>query len=145
MKKFINEKFKFFFYFFVCILPDYVAHDIAKEFWKNSHFENVTAGFLLRCQKSLRQTTPEIKHFQGWQKYIFTNTAPVIVIVLTKCSLQVKLWKDTFIYFIHYIIKKKIQVISKTFYHSCCFCVNILQLCVKKNLRLLGQPIIICM
>ena len=31
-KKFINEKFKEIFYFFTCILPDYVAHDITKEF-----------------------------------------------------------------------------------------------------------------
>ena len=23
-----------------------MAHDIPKEFWKNSHFENMTAGFL---------------------------------------------------------------------------------------------------
>ena len=34
------------FYFFTCILPDYVAHDITKEFWKNSHFENMRAVFL---------------------------------------------------------------------------------------------------
>ena len=31
---------------FTCILPHYAAHDITKEFWKNSHFENMTAGFL---------------------------------------------------------------------------------------------------
>ena len=30
-----------------------MAHGIPKEFWKNSHFENVRAGFLLRCQNSL--------------------------------------------------------------------------------------------
>ena len=35
---------------------------------KNSHFENMTAGFLLRCQNSLWQTTSEIMHIQGWQK-----------------------------------------------------------------------------
>ena len=40
--------------YYTCILPDYMAHDITKEFWKNSHFENMTAGFLLRCQNSLR-------------------------------------------------------------------------------------------
>ena len=38
------------FYFFSCILHDYMLHDIIKEFWKNSHFENMTAGFLLRCK-----------------------------------------------------------------------------------------------
>jgi hypothetical protein len=36
---------------FPCILLDYVTHEITKEFWKNGHFENVTAGFLLKCQK----------------------------------------------------------------------------------------------
>ena len=39
---------------FTCILPDYMAHGITKEFWKNGHFENRRAGFLLRCQNSLR-------------------------------------------------------------------------------------------
>ena len=35
------------FYFFICIFPYYVAHEITKEFWKNSPFENenVTAFF----------------------------------------------------------------------------------------------------
>ena len=43
---FLNKKFKNGFYFFTCILPDYVAHDILKEFWKNIHFENMRAVFL---------------------------------------------------------------------------------------------------
>ena len=34
------------FNFFACILADYLAHESPKEFWKNSHFENMTAGFL---------------------------------------------------------------------------------------------------
>ena len=33
------------FYSFTCILPGYVAHEITKEIWKDSHFENMTAGF----------------------------------------------------------------------------------------------------
>ena len=37
---------------FNCILSDYVAHEIKKGFWKNSHLENRGAGFLLRCQNS---------------------------------------------------------------------------------------------
>ena len=37
-------------HFFTCILPDYKADDILKEFWKNTNFENMTAGLLLRCQ-----------------------------------------------------------------------------------------------
>ena len=32
IKHFISEKFRKQFYFFTCILPDYVAHDITKEF-----------------------------------------------------------------------------------------------------------------
>ena len=32
IKFFFNKKFKNGFYFFTCILPDYVAHDISKEF-----------------------------------------------------------------------------------------------------------------
>ena len=51
---FINKKLKKSFYFFTCILPNYVALEITKEFWKNSQFENMLTGFLLRCQNSLR-------------------------------------------------------------------------------------------
>jgi hypothetical protein len=61
------------FYFFTCILPDYVAYERPKEFWKNSHFENMRAGFLLRCQNSLRFFTPEMMHFQPWKKNILAN------------------------------------------------------------------------
>ena len=32
---FINEKFKKILYFLSCILPNYVSHEITKEFWKN--------------------------------------------------------------------------------------------------------------
>ena len=31
-----------------------VSHESLKELWKNSHFENLRTGFLLRCQNSLR-------------------------------------------------------------------------------------------
>ena len=40
---------------FTTILTDYVSHESSKEFWKNTKFENTRAGFLLRCQYSLRQ------------------------------------------------------------------------------------------
>ena len=43
---FINEKFKKIFHLFTCILPNYVPHEITKEFWKISHFWNMTASFL---------------------------------------------------------------------------------------------------
>ena len=49
-----SKKFKNCAYFFTCMLPDYMAHDIPKEFLENSHFENKTADFLLRCPNSLR-------------------------------------------------------------------------------------------
>ena len=52
--------------FFTCILPDYVFHEIPKEFWKNNHFENMRASFLRRCQNSLWQTSHEMMHFQAW-------------------------------------------------------------------------------
>ena len=61
LQKFINEKA---FYFFTCIFPDYVSQEGLKEFWKNSHFENMRADFLRRCQNSLQQTSPEMMHFQ---------------------------------------------------------------------------------
>ena len=40
--------------FFASILPDCVADEITKEFFKNSPFENMRADFLLRSQNSLR-------------------------------------------------------------------------------------------
>ena len=46
LQKFWNEKFRKQFYLFTCILPDYTGHESLKEFWKNSHFENMRAGFL---------------------------------------------------------------------------------------------------
>ena len=44
---------------------NYVAHETTKRFWKNSHFENMRAGFHRRCQNSLRQTSPEMVHIQA--------------------------------------------------------------------------------
>ena len=52
-------------YFFICIFHDYMGHDSNKEFWKNTHFENMTAGFLLRYQNLLRYFTPEMTYFQA--------------------------------------------------------------------------------
>ena len=51
-------------------LPDYVGHESLKEFWKNSHFENMRADFFRQCQNWLRQTIPEMMHFQEWKKII---------------------------------------------------------------------------
>ena len=59
--------------FFTCILLNYVPHEIIKEFWKNSHFENMSAGFLLRCQNTLRwNTSLEIlSNFVAFSEYIY--------------------------------------------------------------------------
>ena len=70
-----SKKFKNCTYLFTCILHDYMAHDIPKEFLENSHFENTTAGFLLRCQNLLRLIPPKMMHFQAWKKMILTNNA----------------------------------------------------------------------
>ena len=52
-------------YFFTCILLDYVTHEMTKDFWKNSHFKKMIAGFLQRCQNTPRWNTPEMMHFQA--------------------------------------------------------------------------------
>ena len=49
-------------YFFTSISPDYMAHDITKEFWKNRHFENMTAGFPLSFQNLTWQITHKMMH-----------------------------------------------------------------------------------
>ena len=54
-------------FFLPAFYPNSLLMISPKNLEKNSHFENMTAGFLLSCQNSLRQTTPEIKYFQGWQ------------------------------------------------------------------------------
>ena len=60
-------------YFFTCILPDFVTHESSKVFWKNSHFENIRAAFLQRCQNTLRQTIPWNHAFSAMKKNISTN------------------------------------------------------------------------
>ena len=42
----VSKKFREQFYFLTYILPDNVFHESIKEFWQNSHFENMRAGFL---------------------------------------------------------------------------------------------------
>ena len=78
---FIYKMFKKQFHFFTCILPGYVFNESIKEFWKNRNFENMRAGFLRRCQISLRQKSPEIMHFQAW-KNILTNIMSWLLIQL---------------------------------------------------------------
>ena len=50
-----SKKFKKWFYIFTCITPDYMGVDNNKEILKNSHFENITADFLQRCQNLVRR------------------------------------------------------------------------------------------
>ena len=80
--EFINKKFIKRFYFFTCILPDYLCHESLKEFLKNSHIEKIRADFLRRCQNSLRQTSPEMMHFQAWKKNILTDFMSLLLIQL---------------------------------------------------------------
>ena len=67
--------------FFTCILPDYVAHDITKEFWKNSHFENMRVVFLLRCQSWLRWGKRLICHWNSWRQNLFFGCVMVPKII----------------------------------------------------------------
>ena len=57
-------------FFFTCILPIYMPHEINKEFWKNSHFQKMTTAFLLRCQNSLRWEICLICHWNidSWKQ-----------------------------------------------------------------------------
>ena len=56
--------------FFYLRLTWLLAHDITKEFWKNSHFENMRAVFLLSCQNSLRWEKSLICHWNidSWRQ-----------------------------------------------------------------------------
>ena len=56
--------------FFYLHLTWLLAHDITKEFWKNSHFENMRAVFLLSCQNSLRWEKSLICHWNidSWRQ-----------------------------------------------------------------------------
>jgi hypothetical protein len=49
-----------------------MAHEITKEFGKNSHFKNMAAASIL-LRELLRYFTPEMMQFQAWKKLSFTN------------------------------------------------------------------------
>ena len=61
-----------------------MAHDIIKEFWKNMHFENMTAGFPLGCQNSLRKEIRLICHrnIDSWKQ----NKHDVDTMLTTFCK-----------------------------------------------------------
>ena len=50
------------FIFLPAFLPNYMANNIFKDFLRSSLFENMPAGCLLTCQKSLRQEISLISH-----------------------------------------------------------------------------------
>ena len=56
---------------FSCILLDYVAHEITKKFWKNSHSMNMTAMFSFGGQKHTSVFHPWNDAFSGTEKKIF--------------------------------------------------------------------------
>ena len=60
---FSNKKLRNCVYSFTCILPNHMGNNIFKDFLKNSLFENMAAGFLLTCQKSLRREISLICHW----------------------------------------------------------------------------------
>ena len=73
---FIYLKLKKLIHFFTCILPNSVSYEIIKKFWKINHFENMTPGFLRRCQNSLRWEICLICHWNidSWKlKRILKN------------------------------------------------------------------------
>ena len=57
-------------FIFTCILSDYVAYEVIKDFWKINHFENVTAVFVLRCQISLRQEICLTYFIDSWKQIL---------------------------------------------------------------------------
>ena len=54
--------------FSICLLTDYMSHESLKEFWKNTHFENMRAGFLCGVKIHFSKLTLEMMHFQPWKK-----------------------------------------------------------------------------
>ena len=91
-----------------------MAHEITKEFWKNSHFENMRADFPLQCQNSLRWNTPEIVHFQAWKKNILNNIVSKWLFFSLNAVCIVSRW-----YFDPFLGQKHIQkptFVSKTQY-----------------------------
>ena len=55
-------------YFFTCILPDYMAQDMLKEFLENSHFENTRARFPFEVSKSTLANSFLNDAFSGMEK-----------------------------------------------------------------------------
>ena len=79
--------------FFICILPDYVSHESSKEFWKNSHFENMnTLGGVKTHFGKLALNLYSFRH----EKNDSTNIMSLLLIQLEfKHTKQLKmiLWK----------------------------------------------------
>ena len=84
-----NKKFGNCLYFFTCIWPDYIAHDMTKEFWKNSFFENMT-WFHSRLSKLTWVKYPRNYAWSDMTFFIFTNIDALREIVLIECILYPK-------------------------------------------------------
>ena len=93
---FINEKLKNLIYFFTCILPNYMPHEITKEFWENSHFQNMTACFLQRCQNSLRWEKLLICHWNIFSPAFY----PIMCLMKSSKNFEkiviLKIWQPVF-------------------------------------------------
>ena len=63
VKKSISKKFRKLFFFLSAFYLIICLMKAKKNFENSSHFENTRAGFLLRCQKSLRQNTDFNQYF----------------------------------------------------------------------------------
>ena len=105
-----------FFYLHFIWLPGWWHH---KRILKKKHFENMTAGFLQRCQNSLWWITPEMILY----KINFHKYCPLIVIVLAKCTLhciwrivkpflRTMTYKKGNVYFHDLIFYRQIRLIS---------------------------------
>ena len=71
-----------------------MAHDISKDFLKNSHFENMTAGFLLRCKNSLWWEISLICH---WNNDSWNQKLSFVYVMVPKnyqiiIYIQYRLW-----------------------------------------------------
>ena len=93
-----------------------MGHEATKQFWKSSHFENMTAVFLLRCQNSLRQISPEKSPFQAWINKDFNQHLVVTfdsINNFTHQAPQNDRLNLSFVKDIHSVAKKWPQIVEK--------------------------------
>ena len=60
------------FYFFTCILPDYVAYERPKEFWKNSHsHDRLDLSFVKDFNVVIKKISKNGQKMAIYESYIF--------------------------------------------------------------------------